>query len=133
VTIPTLTNQPPPSPPPPPTSPPGTQGSLTTWPANKDGYTVVLHSVLVREGRDAAVEAARRAQRAGVSETGVLESSDFSSLRPGYYVAFAGVHDTLQEAETAVSDVRSKGFAVAYVREVIPRSQGSASARGGTL
>jgi hypothetical protein len=132
VTIPTLTNQPPPSPPPP-TSPPGTQGSLTTWPANKNGYTVVLDSVPVREGRDSATESARRALRAGVSEAGVLESSEFSSLRPGYYVAFAGVHDTLQEATTAVSDVRSKGFPVAYVREVSPRAQGSASARGGTL
>jgi hypothetical protein len=133
VTIPTLTNQPPPPPPPPSTSPPGTQGSLTTWPANKNGYTVVIDSVPLREGRDSAVASARRALSAGVSETGVLESSEFTSLRPGYYVAFAGVHDTLQEATTAVSDVRSKGFPVAYVREVTPRTQRSGSARGGTL
>lgn len=133
VTIPTLTNQPPAPPPPPPTSPPGAPGSLTTWPAGKNGYTVVLYSVPLREGRDGAVDAARRALRAGVSEAGVLESSDFSSLRPGYYVAFAGVHDTLGEATTAVSDVRSKGFPVAYVREVSPRAQGSATPRGDTL
>jgi hypothetical protein len=123
VTIPTLTNEPPA--PPPPTPPPPTEGSLTTWPTGQDGYTVVLTSVPLSQGRDAAADDARRALRAGVTEAGVLESSDFSSLRPGFYVAFAGVHDTLNEATTALSGVRSKGFPLAYVREIQPRTVGS--------
>jgi hypothetical protein len=121
VTIPTLTNQPPPPPPP----PAATDGSLTTWPAGKDGYTVVLTSVPLSQGRDAAADVARRALRAGVTEAGVLESSDFSSLRPGFHVAFAGVHDTLDEATTALPGVRGKGFPLAYVREIRPRAGGS--------
>ena len=123
VTIPTLTNQPPPPPPP----PPAAGGSLTTWPAGTNGYTVVLRSVPVGQGRDAAEDAARRALQAGVTEAGVLESSDFPSLRSGYYVAFAGVHDTLNEATTALSGVRGKGFPLAYVREIRPRAGAGAS------
>jgi hypothetical protein len=121
VTIPTLTNEPPPPPPP----PPPVEGSLTTWPAGKNGYTVVLTSVPVSQGRDEATDDARRALRAGVTGVGVLESSDFSSLRSGFYVAFAGVHDTLDEATTALPGVRGKGFPLAYVREIQPRATGS--------
>ena len=124
VTIPTLTNQPPPPPPPP---PPAAGGSLTTWPAGTNGYTVVLRSVPVGQGRDAAEDAARRALQAGVTEAGVLDSSDFPSLRSGFYVAFAGVHDTLNEATTALSGVRGKGFPLAYVREIRPRAGAGAS------
>jgi hypothetical protein len=120
VTIPTLTNQPPPPP-----LPPAVEGSLTTWPAGKNGYTIVLKSVPVSQGRDAAADDARRALRAGVTEAGVLESSDFSSLRSGFYVAFAGVHDTLAEATTALPGVRGKGFLLAYVREIRPRAGAS--------
>ena len=123
VTIPTLTNEPPA--PPPPTPPPPTEGGLTTWPTGRDGYTVVLKSVPLSQGRDAAAADARRALRAGVTDAGVLESSDFPSLNPGYYVAFAGIHNTLNEATTALSGVRSKGFPLAYVREIRPRTVGS--------
>jgi hypothetical protein len=125
VTIPTLTNQPPPTPPP--TSPPPASGSLTVWPAGKAGYTVVLKSVPADEGRDAAEAEARRALSAGVTEVGVLNSSEFSSLRSGYYVAFAGVHDTLNEATTALPGVRGNGYPLAYVREIRPRRGGAAS------
>ena len=119
VTIPTLTNTvpSPPATPPPPT---GTGGTLTSWPSGQDGYTVVLRSVPHSQGRAAAEDAAQRALGAGVTEVGVLDSSDFASLRPGFYVAFAGVHETLTEATTALPGVRSRGYPLAYVREIRP-------------
>jgi hypothetical protein len=120
VTIPTLTNEPPAPPPP-------IEGSLTTWPAGKNGYTIVVKSVPLSQGRDAAEDEARRALREGVTQAGVLESSDFTSLRPGFYVAFAGVYDTLDAATTALPGVRAKNFPLAYVREIRPRGDGGGS------
>jgi hypothetical protein len=49
---------------------------------------------------------------------GVLNSSDFSSLNPGYYVTFTGVYTTKQQAQSAVPNARSKGFPTAYDRRV---------------
>ena len=48
----------------------------------------------------------------------LLESSDFSSLNPGYYVTFTWVYDTENEAENALPRARTSGFPTAYVREV---------------
>jgi hypothetical protein len=90
----------------------------TTWPAGKDGYTVVLRSVATSQGRGPADAEARRAINAGLPQVGVLNSSDYSSLRPGYYVVFSGIYDRLSQAQGALPNARSKGYPLAYVREV---------------
>jgi hypothetical protein len=95
-----------------------TTGTLTTWPANKDGYTVVLKSVPRSQGRAPAETEARRAMNAGLPQAGVLDSSDYNSLNPGYYVAFTGIYDTKAQAERGLTTARSKGFPLAYVRQV---------------
>jgi hypothetical protein len=95
-----------------------TTGTLTTWPANKDGYTVVLKSVPRSQGRAPAEAEARRALSAGLPQAGVLDSSDYNSLNPGYYVAFSGIYDTKAQAERGLTNARSKGFPLAYVRQV---------------
>src|SRR6266568_1662711 len=65
--FPTTTGQtsPPPPPPPPPTPPPPppppSQTHPISWPANRNGYTAVLLSVPVSEGRAAAAQVAHRA------------------------------------------------------------------------
>ena len=48
----------------------------------------------------------------------MLNSSDYSSLNPGYYVTFTGVYTTESQAEAALPNARSKGFPTAYVRRV---------------
>jgi hypothetical protein len=88
------------------------------WPADQDGYTVVLSSLPVSGGRDLAMQTARRGIRAGLKEVGVLDSEDYASLHPGFYVVFAGVYGTLDESENAVGDARDAGFANAYAREI---------------
>jgi hypothetical protein len=89
-----------------------------TWPANKDGFTVVLKSVPTSHGRSQAEADADRARDNGLPEVGILNSSDYSSLNPGYYVTFSGIYDTQSQAEAALPNARSKGFPTAYTREV---------------
>jgi hypothetical protein len=93
-------------------------GQIITWPANQDGFTVVLRSTPTSEGRGPADATAQQALNAGLTQVGVLNSSDYSSLNPGYYVTFTGVYSTKREAENALPRARSAGFPTAYVREV---------------
>lgn len=95
-----------------------TSGSNVTWPMSKDGFTVVLKSVPTSNGRSQAEAAADKARTNGLSQVGILNSSDFSSLNPGYYVTFTGIYDTESQANAALPNARSKGFPTAYVREV---------------
>jgi hypothetical protein len=93
-------------------------GGIMSWPSGEDGYTVVLRSTPTSQGRGEAESAAQQAKNNGLPEVGILESSDFSSLNPGYYVTFTGVYDTENEAENALPRARTSGFPTAYVREV---------------
>jgi hypothetical protein len=95
-----------------------TTGSNVTWPMSKDGFTIVLKSVPTSNGRSQAEAAADKARTNGLSQVGILNSSDFSSLNPGYYVTFTGIYDTESQANAALPNARSKGFPTAYVREV---------------
>jgi hypothetical protein len=79
---------------------------------------VVLKSTPVAEGRGPAESAAQQAINRGLPEVGILNSSNYSTLNPGYYVTFTGVYDTQNEAENALPRARSSGFPTAYVREV---------------
>jgi cell division septation protein DedD len=109
----TTTTAPKPTPKPTPTPKPG----LTTWPA-RNGYTVVIASVPARgNGLAEATAKAKEALSRGVKGAGVLDSGKFASLHPGYYVVFAGVYATLEEAQTAAHSVASH-YSNAYARQV---------------
>jgi hypothetical protein len=95
-----------------------TSSGNVAWPAGKDGYSIFLKSVPTSEGRSKADAAAERARDNGLTQVGVLNSSDYSSLNPGYWVTFTGIYDTESEADNALSNARSKGFPTAYVRRV---------------
>jgi hypothetical protein len=98
--------QPPPS--------PRAAGGLAEWPVDEDGFTVVLASLPKDAGRDAATARARAARKAGVEDVGVLDTDQFASLHPGYYVVFSGVHDSQADAERAAGDARDHGYDDAY-------------------
>jgi hypothetical protein len=106
------------------TAPPATTtapgpGVLTSWPAGQNGFTVVIESIPAGgSGRALAVARARAASTAGLPSVGVLDSSRFSSLHPGYYVVFSGVYDSDAQAERARAAASVKGFQAAYVREI---------------
>jgi hypothetical protein len=114
LTPPTVTEAPPPVSPPP--APPPAGARLITWPAGVDGYTVVLNSLPAPGGRAEATQKARAAADAGLAEVGVLDSSRYSSLHPGYYVVFSGVYGSMAEATRFVDEARRRGFDTAYAR-----------------
>jgi len=76
----------------------------------------VLRSVPKSEGRATAEAEARRAISQGLPQVGVLDSSDYSSMRPGYWVVFSGIYDTKAQALGGLQTARSK-YPLAYVRQ----------------
>jgi len=88
------------------------------WPAGRNGWTIVLFSYPVTGGTAAPYATAARAAQAGLPEVGVLDSNEFSSLHPGYYVVFSGIYSSAGEAETALRTAHATGFASAYTRQI---------------
>jgi hypothetical protein len=79
----------------------------------------VLLSLPQANGREAANEQAVRARQRGLRRVGVLDSSRYASLHPGYYVVFHGVFESEAEAASALQRARAV-FANAYQREIVP-------------
>jgi septal ring-binding cell division protein DamX len=92
----------------------GSGGGDATWPASKSGWTVVLASdTSESDARDKAEDFASD----GISGVGVLDSDDFSSLRGGFWVVFAGQYDSQAEASDALDGIDAKD---AYIRRIEP-------------
>lgn len=102
------------APPPPPTNP-----AAISWPRDRRGWTIVLLSLPQANGRAAAAAQATRARSGGLRRVGVLDSSRYASLHPGYYVVFQGVYDSEAEASSALQRARAV-FPSAYQREIVP-------------
>jgi hypothetical protein len=108
------------APPPTTTAPaPPRNPAAVTWPRNKRGWTIVLLSLPQSNGRSAAATKAKEARSAGLRRVGVLDSSRYASLHPGYYVLFTGIFDTEPEAASALQRARAV-FPAAYQREIVP-------------
>lgn len=88
------------------------------WPKNANGWTIVLVSYPKTTGRRQALDKATTAAKAGLGQVGVLDSSRFASLQPGYFVVFAGIYGSKADADSAVATVRGAGFAGAYSRQI---------------
>ena len=100
--------------PPPPANP-----AAITWPRDRRGWTIVLLSLPQTNGRDAAAAQAKKARDGGLRRVGILDSSRYASLHPGYYVIFQGVYADEAEASSALQRARSV-FPSAYQREIVP-------------
>jgi hypothetical protein len=100
------------------TGPTPSPNALASWPADKTGYTLVLVSLPLGGGRPAALARARQAEKAGLTDVGILLSSDYSSLHPGYYVVFSGIYGSQAEATAAVSNAHAHGYPGAYQARV---------------
>jgi hypothetical protein len=114
VVQPTTTKTPPKKPP---TKRAPANGHLT-WPARTNGWTIVLVSYPKTIGQAAAAQTAERAAKSGLSKVGVLDSSRYASLQPGYLVVFTGVYGSKADADGAVATARQAGFGGAYTRQV---------------
>jgi hypothetical protein len=93
--------------------------AAVTWPRDQRGWTIVLLSLPQANGRSAAAAKATEARSGGLRQVGVLDSSNYASLHPGYYVIFTGVFDTEAEAASALQRARAV-FPTAYQREIVP-------------
>jgi hypothetical protein len=113
-TAPTTTAPPTTSAPPRPRNP-----AAITLPRDRRGWTIVLLSLPQSNGRDAAAAQAKRARDGGLRRVGVLDSSQYASLHPGYYVVFQGVFGSEAEASSALQRARAV-FPTAYQREIVP-------------
>jgi hypothetical protein len=67
----------------------------------------VLVSLPESGGRAGAQSAARKAIADGLTDVGVLNSSEYSSLHPGYFVVFSGIYNTLDEAKAGLDTARA--------------------------
>jgi hypothetical protein len=98
--------------------PPGPANGRTPWPGNENGWTIVLVSYPKTNGRAAAFQTATKAAKSGLTQVGVLDSSRYASLQPGYYVVFTGVYGSKLTADAAVATARQAGFGGAYSRQI---------------
>jgi ribosomal protein S27AE len=97
---------------------PGAKNGRFAWPRNENGWTIVLVSYPKTNGRPSALQTADKAARSGLNQVGVLDSSLYASLQPGYYVVFTGVYPAKADADTAVATARQAGFGGAYSRQI---------------
>jgi hypothetical protein len=92
-------------------------GALIAWPGG-NRYTIVLSSLPARGGLGQAKAKALAAFHAGLEQVGVLVSSSYSSLHPGYYVIFSGIFDTMEEARSRLPEATPR-FPSAYARQIV--------------
>ena len=95
------------------TKPEPKPGPSDDWPGGS-GYTTILASL---GSQSEAVSEAAQATGRGLS-AGVLYSSDYSSLRPGYWVVFSGSFQSESEASRRAIRAQSLGYSDAYPRFV---------------
>lgn len=95
------------------------RGKIVDWPAGQDGWTLTLASLPQTRGKKIAVQRARRARRHGLRTVGVLDSSRYASLHPGYWVVFSGVYTTEAEATSELEAARAFTRS-ASVRRIVP-------------
>ena len=67
--------------------------------------------------RGSAESKARDAVKRGIP-AGVLRSDDYSSLKPGFWVVFAGQYPTSEAAEEDIEKYAGMGFGGGYPRQV---------------
>jgi hypothetical protein len=89
-----------------PTATVGSESALAEWPTGTIGWTNLI-SIPKVNGRDAAVARAEEARRKGLRRVGVLDSSRYASLHPGYWVVFAGVYPSEPEATSRLREARA--------------------------
>jgi hypothetical protein len=94
-------------------------GSLVQWPLGRTAYTVVLASFPSTTGQQKATTLAHGASRAGLLDVGLLDSSRYPSLHPGYYVVFSGVYESADDAASALRQAQKRGYGRAYTRQIV--------------
>jgi hypothetical protein len=99
-----------------PAAKPATATTLASWPAGVTGYTVVLGVI---PSKAEASASATKIAASGIP-AGVLNSSDYSSMRPGDWIVFSGTYSTRAQADAAATHIQARGQQGAYAFSVVP-------------
>ncbi len=90
--------------------------TLAKWPTGVTGYTVVLGVIT---SKATATTSATKIAATGIP-TGLLYSSDYSSMHPGHWIVFSGTYTTRAHADAAAAQIKTKGQPGAYAFSVVP-------------
>ena len=90
---------------------------LVDWPPSQNGYTIVIASLPASGGRAQAIRKAREVLATDLPEVGVIDSGEFSSLHPGYYVVFSGIYADQRSALNGIGAVQAL-YPAAYIRQI---------------
>jgi predicted nucleic acid-binding Zn ribbon protein len=89
------------------------------WPAGRDAFAVILSSDDTEKFTFASITAKKsQAKAKGFSNAGVLNSDDYFTLNPGYWVLYLGPYASKSDAQAAQARARAGGYPDAYVRRV---------------
>lgn len=83
------------------------------------GWIVILASIPTSEGETSATRFAATARQNGIAQVSVLNSSNRLPLRGGYWVVYTGPFKSLNDVTATASQVHARGYATAYIRELI--------------
>jgi len=98
---------------------PGASAGIAEWPTGEDGWTIALASLPQTGGRKPALARARATRGKKLPQVGILDSSRYASLHPGYWIVFSGIYASEAEATSAL-DAARRASRTATVRRVIP-------------
>jgi len=99
------------------TTEPAPEPQLVDWPPSQNGYTIVIASLPASGGRAQAIRKAREVLASDLPEVGVINSGEFSSLHPGYYVVFSGIYADQRAALRGIRRVQGL-YPAAYMRQI---------------
>jgi hypothetical protein len=88
----------------------------TTTTAAGELTTPTFVAVVVSEADEATARATADELTESGFDSGVLHSDDYTSLNPGFWVAYVGPFDDVAGAQTAVSELEGAGYTAAYPR-----------------
>lgn len=91
--------------------------TTTTSPTAPSGLaTPTLVVVVASEGDEGAAQAIRDELTEGGYASGVLDSDDYESLGPGFWVAYVGPFDDAATAEATRDELVTDGYTESYAR-----------------
>lgn len=83
-------------------------------------YIVMVASIPLGDGHRKADQAAALARKRGVGSVHIVDSSDYGTLRSGFYAVYSGPYETLDATLAALERVRGRGYVSAYTRRIEP-------------
>ena len=89
---------------------------ITTTTTDGQLTTPTFVAVVVSEPDEATARATADELTENGFDSGVLHSDDYSSLNPGFWVAYVGPFDDVGGAQGAVSELEGAGYTASYAR-----------------